>query len=275
MGELKRLRSSDFRRVHRLVGEVVERGSDAKMWVEHLLNGLRALTGARVATAGMMPLPAPGQAPSTHSIEARFHSGIDDKRFRDWIDWMDDHDVPEWRALASVPARFYTVRRRDRVDDATWYRSTIYNELFRTLDLDDNMMSNFIALSLGKLMGIGVHRAEGDPPFTERDRRKLKLCHLEIARAYTSSLAVPAESQVAPLSPRQRQVLWRLCKGESEKQVALALALSQHTVHDYVKSLHRHFNVATRSELIAKVLTQPRHRGPLAMPEPHIIRRPS
>src|SRR3954466_10347413 len=40
-----------------------------------------------------------------------------------------------------------------------------------------------------------------------------------------------------PLSPRVRQTLDRLLEGDSEKQVAQRLKLSQHTVHVYVKLL--------------------------------------
>ncbi|MGN6724984.1 MAG: helix-turn-helix transcriptional regulator, partial [Tepidisphaeraceae bacterium] len=54
------------------------------------------------------------------------------------------------------------------------------------------------------------------------------------------------------LTPRLRQTLSCLLGGDSEKQIALKLQISQHTVHTYVKNLHRRFSVNSRGELLAK-----------------------
>ena len=59
------------------------------------------------------------------------------------------------------------------------------------------------------------------------------------------------------MSPRQRQTLRRLLAGDSEKQVAINLGVSRHTVHVYVKALYRHFEVASRGELLARCLAEP------------------
>ena len=56
------------------------------------------------------------------------------------------------------------------------------------------------------------------------------------------------------LCRRERQTLARLLRGDSEKQVALALGLSHHTVHIYVKSLYTFFSVSSRGELLSSVL---------------------
>ena len=56
------------------------------------------------------------------------------------------------------------------------------------------------------------------------------------------------------LSPRQRETLRHLLTGDGEKQVAAKLGVSKHTVHIYVKALHKHFGVSSRSELLAKCL---------------------
>ncbi len=60
--------------------------------------------------------------------------------------------------------------------------------------------------------------------------------------------------QIEDLSPRLRETLEQLLQGHSEKQVAFDLGLSRHTVHDYVKALHKQFEVQSRGELIAKCL---------------------
>jgi DNA-binding CsgD family transcriptional regulator len=61
----------------------------------------------------------------------------------------------------------------------------------------------------------------------------------------------PPVVDTSDLAPRLRQTLERLLAGDSEKQVAHTLGLSPHTVHVYVKSLYRRFNVNSRGEFLA------------------------
>jgi DNA-binding CsgD family transcriptional regulator len=62
----------------------------------------------------------------------------------------------------------------------------------------------------------------------------------------------PAPVIDPPLSPRERQTLELLLNGDAEKQIANRLSLSKHTVHVYVKSLYKRFDVCSRGELLAK-----------------------
>ncbi|MCC6625310.1 MAG: helix-turn-helix transcriptional regulator [Deltaproteobacteria bacterium] len=70
---------------------------------------------------------------------------------------------------------------------------------------------------------------------------------------YVVPLAGPDE-QAPRLSPRQRETLTLLLQGKTEKEVALALGLSAHTVHQYVKGLYRVYDVTTRGALVARAL---------------------
>jgi DNA-binding NarL/FixJ family response regulator len=54
------------------------------------------------------------------------------------------------------------------------------------------------------------------------------------------------------LSPRSREVLTCLLNGDSEKQIALRLRISPHTVHTYVKKLHQALGVNSRGELLSR-----------------------
>ena len=56
------------------------------------------------------------------------------------------------------------------------------------------------------------------------------------------------------LSPRMRQTLERLLAGDSEKEIAARLKLSPHTVHVYIKTLYRRFDVCSRGELFARFI---------------------
>jgi len=59
-----------------------------------------------------------------------------------------------------------------------------------------------------------------------------------------------------PLSPRERQTLKLLLIGDAEKQIAAKLSISRHTVHVYVKSLYKRFDVNSRGELLARWVHQ-------------------
>ena len=56
------------------------------------------------------------------------------------------------------------------------------------------------------------------------------------------------------LTAREQEVLERLTRGESVRQIAAALVRSPHTVHDHIKSLHRKLGARTRGELIVRAL---------------------
>ena len=58
------------------------------------------------------------------------------------------------------------------------------------------------------------------------------------------------------LSPRMRDTLQLLLSGDSEKEVAGKLGLSQHTVHIHVKNLYKRLGVCSRGELLAKCLAK-------------------
>ena len=51
-----------------------------------------------------------------------------------------------------------------------------------------------------------------------------------------------------------RQTLSCLLEGASEKEAAARLGLSWHTVHGYIKVLHRRFGVSSRAELLVLCL---------------------
>jgi DNA-binding NarL/FixJ family response regulator len=87
--------------------------------------------------------------------------------------------------------------------------------------------------------------------FGKRERTVLDFVHHELAWIYRAELPLPSPDGLS-LSPRQRQTLQLLLDGNSEKQIASQMGLSPNTVHHYVKAIHRHLRVSSRSELLAR-----------------------
>lgn len=81
----------------------------------------------------------------------------------------------------------------------------------------------------------------------------------KLAIACKSMLGEVAPKKLSPtltagLSRRMKDTLQLLLAGDSEKEVAAKLGLSQHTVHIHVKNLYKRLDVCTRAELMAKCL---------------------
>ena len=58
----------------------------------------------------------------------------------------------------------------------------------------------------------------------------------------------------AGLSRRMKDTLQHLLAGDSEKEVAAKLGLSQQTIHIHVKNLYKRLALCSRAELMAKCL---------------------
>ena len=69
---------------------------------------------------------------------------------------------------------------------------------------------------------------------------------------YRAEEATHRLTRASALSPRLRQTLDFLLAGDTERQVALKMNISAHTVHDYVKALYIHFGVSSRGELLSR-----------------------
>jgi len=64
------------------------------------------------------------------------------------------------------------------------------------------------------------------------------------------------EAELNRLPPRLQQTMHSLLSGDSEKQAAAKMGVSPHTVHVYVKTLYRKYNVSSRGELLSKWVKQ-------------------
>lgn len=78
-------------------------------------------------------------------------------------------------------------------------------------------------------------------------------------RVRTEQSGFEAESATWPsqlLTPREIEVLSALAKGQSNKEIARALAISLHTVKFHVEAIFRKLGVRTRAEAVARGLVR-------------------
>lgn len=72
--------------------------------------------------------------------------------------------------------------------------------------------------------------------------------------AKAAERAIGPDLDVPWLTEREQAVLGLLVQGKSVREVADEMGRSHHTVHDYVKDLHRKLRASTRGESVAKAL---------------------
>jgi DNA-binding CsgD family transcriptional regulator len=258
---LDRLTSRDAHACHGLAGECRELGADTDSWRLRLLEGLRALVDARVVIMAELVNFGPGADGPMRSLATHRVGWPDESAEALWRDYAQSTPVertPEFPYVSRFAGGRLTLSRDEIWGRETWYRSRTFNEVHRACGIDDYLMSVRATDVPGRSLSIWVHREVGKGGFGERERAMVGLVHDTIGRELGGFLARADEPRLASLTPRQRQVLAGLLRGDAEKQIAFEMGLSRATVHDHVLALHRHFNVSSRGELLARFVGRAR-----------------
>jgi DNA-binding CsgD family transcriptional regulator len=122
-----------------------------------------------------------------------------------------------------------------------WRTTGFESFILATHPLDDDFSSN-----------VGFHRRIGRPPFGPREKALVDAVYHGVNWLHVYGTNESVRPVTLQLSPRERQTLIFVLAGYSHKAVAERMQISQFTVNDYVKQLHRHFNVGSRAELQAR-----------------------
>lgn len=241
---------ADIVQVVHLLGEVAGMTCDLVTRRRHLMEGLGRLIDADVWLW----------------IASRF----DQRRYPGPVmvmdgGWIDDderaqfyrYNVEPEATAAALSVMASGVRHSTDVFDAThpgWQDGLIERKYLRRMGMRHYMLSLY-QVEDQMLSGIGLHRREGKPPYTVRETALVHLVIGQIDWLHRAGLLeTPAAANVIGLTPRQTEVLIHLLAGDSIKRIAEKLEIGEYTVKDHAKALHRHFNVASRAELLAKFI---------------------
>jgi DNA-binding CsgD family transcriptional regulator len=254
------LRVQDVRDAYRLIGDCRDLGSDPLLWQVRMFEGLYRLIGCVGATGGEGLLDGPGRAIVPLSA---FDVGFDAADHQTYLTYMRDRGPaidPFIRALQQVPGPLVVRTRKQLVPDRAYCRSLAHDRYFRVGNVHHRLASigetaNGAAISL-----LHLHRPRGDRDFSSRERALLEFFHAEIVPLVGRALVSAAEPNPTSLGRRLRQTLACLVEGDSEKQVAARLGVSQATAHQYVTALYRRFGVHSRGQLLAHVVKRVGHK---------------
>ncbi|MBA3315421.1 MAG: hypothetical protein H0T47_19305 [Planctomycetaceae bacterium] len=252
MGRSQRLRLRDVRDVFRAVGECRELGSDREAWMRHALAAVRSLTPARVAAVGFQP-PAGFQL--MRDVRTPVDDGLEGTERAVFVEYHATEryfDDPCFHRYLEIRRPDLTIRTRRLASATEFERSGIW-DWARGMGTGDHLFSQRRVLDRRSCLNFSMWTPFRAAPFERRDARLVRLLNMELARLVGPAL-YDGENPRSALPPRLRKTLERLLLGDSEKQAALALGLSKATVHEYVGLLYRHFDVNSRSELMARCL---------------------
>ena len=254
MSKSRRLRLQDVRNVFRLIGECRELGADSHAWQLHLLEGLTRLTGAQVGAGGEIQLTPAGPQP-LHVADIGWPGEEERARFFQYQ--AEDRlatDELFGRFIEPLQRTGRVTQTRDQlIPSSEWYRSVHFNEYMRISGIDESLISLHVLshVAPGAVSTVTLYRSPGERAFDGRVVRLVDLLHRELSPLIGRQLASACEPSATDLAPRARETLGCLLDGDSAKQIARRLKISQETVNQYVKTIYRHFGVNSRAELLA------------------------
>lgn len=256
MSKSGRVSLAELRRAFRLIGDARDVGHDLAAWPTVLTTGLAPLIGAKVIIVGRIVLDRGEPPRNVHLSDCGWDSPLQREVWYQRYFHEHNYDrVETFHRFLPAVSGLTTRTRGQLMDDAEWYRSFEFNEINRGLGIDDMIAS--AASSKGpesrELFALCAVRPVGGTPFGRRQRRLLHIFHHEFARQLGRSIFLET-GPFANLPPRLQRLLDCLLEGDGEKQAALRLGLSRHTIHEYAKLLYQHLDVSSRGELLALCL---------------------
>lgn len=207
------------------------------------LRGLNELVGAQVGIWADVAGMERGPIVLRDALDLGWDGPREREVFLTYLRAQTDPPDPTLDRLSEITDPTFARARQELLDDRSWYRSEHVQEQRRAAGVNHFVLA---AWRRGdRAQALSVHRPWGQRAFNERERMLVELVYRHAAQLLASPVA---------LSDRQRLVLDGLCGGMAEKEIAGELGLSQHTVHDHVKELHRRFGARSRGELLVKAL---------------------
>jgi DNA-binding CsgD family transcriptional regulator len=243
-----RLRLKDVRAIFRLVNDVREVGADPQKWRPLMIRRLGKVLRAGIVVSSEVHFRKNGQTGTMRVIDIGWVNEADGTLRQIHTERDDERPEAFWLTAGHEPPS----------EDQEGEAGSDLDELVpvkpaREIYGGTTFILSQVALPhAGAVDQLGLHREWGDEPFTNAEHRLVRLFHVELARLWRRDVLRQAKEPTTDLPPRLAQTLDELLAGSSEKQIAMKLELSRHTIHNYVKALHQRFGVNSRGELLAK-----------------------
>lgn len=262
------VRTADVKALLGIAAGLAERGHlSSTNRQEYALDCLRGHLRARAGIFGLFHARPPSTRPMYPVHLAMV--GFTDGQLEVWRKVLRNFDQYVNNPIADCVARglggarrrgVRSISRGDALSPREWYRHAYVQEVLKRVNVDP-FVAIFEPVGEAGYAFLSLRRDWRDRPFSKRARRILELFGSSTGRLLWSrddlpkSFATPNDP-LSGLSARRSEVLQHLLDGASEKEIAIQLCRSPHTVHRHVTDLYRHFGVSTRAELLARFIEQ-------------------
>jgi DNA-binding NarL/FixJ family response regulator len=98
--------------------------------------------------------------------------------------------------------------------------------------------------------------ARGEHPINENLTTRPKLAEQVLQQFQELSWRSEAEGFIAPLTPREKEILNYIAQGYLNKQIAAELEISEQTIKNHVTSILRKLNANARTEAVVVAIKQ-------------------
>jgi DNA-binding CsgD family transcriptional regulator len=155
---------------------------------------------------------------------------------------------------AALVERHVAVRSNDLFEPDDWRRHPFCRSVEAEFGLEAYMAAELVD-STGVCGVVGVARMAGSLPFSVLDAQRLQAICLHVSVALTR-IAVGDGARVDfPLTDKQRELVQLVANGLTNEQIARVLGKTSHAVKRSLERLFAKTSVASRAELVARVLT--------------------
>ncbi|AKV01391.1 Transcriptional regulator, LuxR family protein [Labilithrix luteola] len=234
-----------------MLNEVRELGQTTEAARAHLVESLLVVVGAVIGTCVLDVDYRPGAKNSLTKVTL---AGFDDtsialfQAHQSHGACVNPYHVQQINRLSAKPCEVFAATDCDLLTKRDWYSSPWVSDVARPARFDHFVATVRPLDGNHRVEGLSFMRAAADRPFSEEDRDVLHLVHLECAGLYVE------QRMGISLAPRVEATLEHLLTGATDKEIAVRLRLSPHTVRQYVKTIFQAYGVSSRAELIARSL---------------------
>jgi len=107
-----------------------------------------------------------------------------------------------------------------------------------------------------QLFAIVKRTADGEHPINESLAARPKVAEQVLHHFQELSLGKGSEAVIAPVTPREREILGYMTQGYLNKQIAFTLKISEQTVKNHVTSILRKLNANARTQAVVEAIKQ-------------------
>ena len=252
MAEGNHLKLRDVRNVFRLIGEIREMGAEPDQWRPHMVRRLQKMLNCDLVISSEIHFKKTGKD-VMRVIDIGWGCGAEGDTYRIFTERDGERPENYWVTAAHEEGAAAGAGMADDGPAAAEAALVPVRPAKPLYGGQSFILSQYPLPHVGAVDQLGLHRTSGEHTFTRPEHRLVHLLHVELGRLWRKDALEKVKDPTKDLPPRLSQTLNELLQGASEKQIAMKLELSRHTIHNYVKALHQRFQVSSRGELLAKV----------------------